>query len=745
MDRDQHNGSLSYGDSPLSGSNGTPANTSSSQQLQNAQARAGGSPTNSPNMDGLADVSMGNDGQNDAQTNLTDEDHVMHGTGDSKPLSNDETNDIRDDGEVVIGDLSPAKADEGAAVNENPAASTAVTGADADKKRAEDQARKYLIEQTYAVIVPSYSTWFDMNKIKDIERKSLPEFFNNRNRSKTPLVYKDYRDFMINTYRLNPTEYLTVTACRRNLAGDVCSIMRVHAFLEQWGLINYQIDPESRPSNIGPPYTGHFRITADTPRGLQPFQSQPSAVTTAGRPHPSTERAVSSTPIKADANLEIRKNIYDSAGNKVGSQTNGDLKEENGERKTYNCFSCGIDCTRVRYHSLRSMRNPKKLTLCPNCYLEGRFPNTMPNSDFLRIENYVRMEDPAYSTVDREAAWTDQETLLLLEGLELHGEDWNAIADHVGTRTREQCVVRFLQLPIEDDYLEEKPDQLGPLQYNRIPFTQTDNPVMSVVAFLASIVNPKVAAAAAKSSIEEMTKNLSLQVSNGKERKSSSSENDEKSGGTPTSPAAGENVSADSSNSEVKAEGATDPLNAMDVDAPDAATSSATGSTSAKRSAPGPTDDRLSVVSRAASIALGASASRAAALASHEERETARLVNSLINCNLRKLELKLTQFNELEQVLQAERREIEKARQQLFLERLAMKTQCEQVQDQLKRALAVGGQEGYQLAMAAGQMGGQGQKLTFDRPLAPGSNGIPQMGVRPPSLENPSTYVPFEA
>lgn len=46
---------------------------------------------------------------------------------------------------------------------------------------------------------------------------------------------------MIDTYRLNPTEYMTSTAARRNLAGDVCSIMRVHAFLEQWGLINYQV------------------------------------------------------------------------------------------------------------------------------------------------------------------------------------------------------------------------------------------------------------------------------------------------------------------------------------------------------------------------------------------------------------------------------------------------------------------------------------------------------------------------
>jgi len=108
------------------------------------------------------------------------------------------------------------------------------------KSQVETSARSHLIEQTHAIILPSYSAWFDMHQVHNLERKALPEFFNSRNRSKTPAVYKDYRDFMINTYRLNPQEYLTVTACRRNLAGDVCAIMRVHAFLEQWGLINYQ-------------------------------------------------------------------------------------------------------------------------------------------------------------------------------------------------------------------------------------------------------------------------------------------------------------------------------------------------------------------------------------------------------------------------------------------------------------------------------------------------------------------------
>jgi SWI/SNF related-matrix-associated actin-dependent regulator of chromatin subfamily C len=109
------------------------------------------------------------------------------------------------------------------------------------KADLQSAARAHFVTQTYATIIPSYATWFDMRYIDYRERKALPEFFNNRNRSKTPAVYRDYRDFMINTYRLNPSEYLTVTACRRNLAGDVCAIMRVHAFLEQWGLINYQV------------------------------------------------------------------------------------------------------------------------------------------------------------------------------------------------------------------------------------------------------------------------------------------------------------------------------------------------------------------------------------------------------------------------------------------------------------------------------------------------------------------------
>lgn len=253
------------------------------------------------------------------------------------------------------------------------------------------------------------------------------------------------------------------------------------------------------------------------------------------------------------------------------------------------------------------MKN-KQYDLCANCFLENRFPSTSQTSDF------VKFEDTGYLSTDRDREWTDQETLLLLEAMELYDDDWNAIADHVGSRTREQCVLKFLQLPIEDPYLEAKQEELGPLQYNHIPLSQADNPVMSVVAFLASIVDPKVAAAAAQSALPEMTNAIRKQL--------------EKSTGEETK----ENVATTEGES---------------------------------------IDEQEGTVKKAASIALGVAAARAHLLATDEEREMSRLVNSLVNMQSRKLELKLAKFTELEQVLEAEKREVEQARQQLYIERLA--------------------------------------------------------------------------
>ncbi|KAL2788369.1 hypothetical protein BJX66DRAFT_308956 [Aspergillus keveii] len=551
------------------------------------------------------------------------------------------------------------------------------------KSSLEASARSHLVSQTHAIILPSYSTWFDMHTIHPIEKKALAEFFNGRNRSKTPAVYKDYRDFMINTYRLNPIEYLTVTACRRNLAGDVCAIMRVHSFLEQWGLINYQVDPQTRPSNIGPPFTGHFRVVADTPRGLQPFQPGPNHFVKPGKPLPATDRAASATPAtKADLNLEIRRNVYDDKGKEVTPAVEDKEKQANGEsaangtadsskaletasqepRKKFQCFTCGIDCTRLRFHYAKSTpatgsaTGPdSKYDLCPNCFLQGRMPSSHNASDF------VKLEDTSYSRApDRDAPWSDSELVLLLEGLENFDENWEQIANHVGTRSREECVMKFLQLEIEDQYLEDGPEvRAGP---GRDPISHVENPVLSVVAFLAQMAEPSVAAAAAGRSVDEIRKELKKQLEKG--------------------------PSADKQDKGKEKEGAAvKSEDSMDVDTARAEPSEVVEA--------GSTDKQPKA--SLATVALGAAAARAGALASHEEREMTRLVSAAVNVTLQKFEIKLQQFNEMEEIIEAERRELELARQQLFLDRLAFKKRVKEVQDTLQ-SVSLGGANGNNIA-----------------------------------------------
>ncbi|WBW73755.1 SWI/SNF and RSC complex subunit Ssr2 [Schizosaccharomyces osmophilus] len=323
----------------------------------------------------------------------------------------------------------------------------------------------FIVEQMHPIIVPSYAGWFDMSKIHDIERKSNPEFFNGKSPLKSPSVYKEYRDFMINTYRLEPTEYLTVTACRRNLVGDVCAIIRVHAFLEQWGLINYQVDPETRPPFRLPPVSGHVQAINNTPILTQEILSQHAPI-----------KNENETPTPKFLKVEERE--YDPKEEKLKVKDDTPEKDPPSSLLPHKtCYSCGVDCSQAWYHNLKN----KEYTICPHCYHQGRFASSYTSSDFLFMEGVTFAHD-------RDAPWTEQETLLLLEGIEEYDDDWNQISLHVGTRTKEQCLVHFLQLPIEDPYKKVQQDDYGPFQQGFLPFRETENPVLSTLTFLASII-----------------------------------------------------------------------------------------------------------------------------------------------------------------------------------------------------------------------------------------------------------------
>lgn len=509
-------------------------------------------------------------------------------------------------------------------------------------------------DQTHHIIVPSYAAWFDYNAIHAIEKRGLPEFFNGKNKSKTPEIYLAYRNFMIDTYRLNPTEYLTSTACRRNLAGDVCAVMRVHAFLEQWGLVNYQVDADARPTPMGPPPTSHFHVLADTPAGLQsinpPKVNQPSAA----------------------------KQLMDF------DKKTTDKKPE---------FTIGTE------FGLKLDQYSKKT---------GALKNK--------------------SAASQAREWTEQEILLLLEALEMYKDDWNKVCEHVGTRTQDECILQFLRLPIEDPYLEDPEvgngptaSALGPLAYQPIPFSKSGNPIMSTVAFLASVVDPRIAASAAKAAMDEFCRIkdevpaalLDSHIKNVADHAASNEGKVDptaglaKSGIAGTEPEGDEKKEAEAEaekkeeaakkEAEKKEEEKKEEKEAEKKEEPMEVDKAEEQKLEEKKEGTeeeekkddkeakedkkdeNPEEKKLDAererlrkdasVQQAASAALGSAAVKAKHLAAVEERKIKSLVALLVETQMKKLEIKLRHFEELETIMDRERESLELQRQQLLQER----------------------------------------------------------------------------
>ncbi|XP_059727783.1 SWI/SNF complex subunit SMARCC2 isoform X1 [Haemorhous mexicanus] len=607
------------------------------------------------------------------------------------------------------------------------------TGSKGEQAKNPDLHEDNVTEQTHHIIIPSYAAWFDYNSVHAIERRALPEFFNGKNKSKTPEIYLAYRNFMIDTYRLNPQEYLTSTACRRNLAGDVCAIMRVHAFLEQWGLINYQVDAESRPTPMGPPPTSHFHVLADTPSGLVPLQPK--------------------TP--------------------QGRQSDGDAKTGRKSKEMEELVSETVKGK----PELPSSASQQMLNF-PDKGKEK--PADMQNFG-LRTDMYTKKNVPSKSKAAASATreWTEQETLLLLEALEMYKDDWNKVSEHVGSRTQDECILHFLRLPIEDPYLEDSEASLGPLAYQPIPFSQSGNPVMSTVAFLASVVDPRVASAAAKSALEEFSKmkeevptalveahvrkveeaakvtgkadpafglessgiagtasdeperieesgaeEARAEAQPAEEKKEAKEPRDgtaeeeakEKPGETPKKEEEkGKEVEGEKEPDKGDGDSPGEPEKDKEVkEGPDEAPKEPS-EPEAERKAKVERDIGEGNLSTAAAAALAAAAVKAKHLAAVEERKIKSLVALLVETQMKKLEIKLRHFEELETIMDREREALEYQRQQLLADRQAFHM------EQLKYAEMRARQQHFQHL--------QQQQQQQQPPLPPGAQPLPAAGA----------------
>ena len=112
------------------------------------------------------------------------------------------------------------------------------------------------------VFVPTSTAWFDAETVHQIERESLPEFFESGDQ-RGEIEYKQLRNAIMSFFFENPAAHLPVTSCLTRLGHDSGTVIRVHSFLEQWALINFPFDASGHNMTDATPLNHTFNFGRD--------------------------------------------------------------------------------------------------------------------------------------------------------------------------------------------------------------------------------------------------------------------------------------------------------------------------------------------------------------------------------------------------------------------------------------------------------------------------------------------------
>lgn len=497
------------------------------------------------------------------------------------------------------------------------------------------------------LVVPMHADWFTPNSVNRLERQVVPHFFAGKSSEHTPDKYMDCRNSIVAKYMENPEKRLLVTDCQGLVPGvDLHDLNRIVRFLDHWGIINYSAPAPNREPRLGAPYlkedsTGDLHIHSAALKSIYSlihFDKPKSRI----RPEDLSFSLVSSIDDISDLDDRIRERLSE-----------------------YHCNYCSRPLPRAHFQSQKEA----DVMLCVDCFHEGRYIVGHSSIDFIRANS-----SKDFCDFDGDS-WTDQETLLLLEALEIYNDNWNDIAEHVGTKSKAQCILHFISLPMEDGILENieipstsvasdapsKEDHRRTLSSSngdsarqcpqdldsesRLPFGNCGNPVMALVSFVSSTLGPRVASACAHASLAALSKE--------------------------EQPVEG-SVCGDRTNTGSWLSRDGDPQGlAANLNHPKESTV-AHGSSSENHAQSAPLSSET--VKNAAKLGLAAAAMKAKQFADHEEREIQRMTASIINHQLRKLETKLKQFAEVETLLMKECEQVEKVRQRLAAERARIKS-----------------------------------------------------------------------
>ncbi|XP_061953940.1 SWI/SNF complex subunit SWI3A [Populus nigra] len=527
--------------------------------------------------------------------------------------------------------------------------------------------------------IPSYSSWFSWHDIHETERVALREFFDGSSITRTPKIYKEYRDFIINKYREDPSRRLTFTEIRKSLVGDVSLLNKVFLFLNNWGLINFSCE-KNEEIGLG---SGNVdvRVEDGAPNGVRivemPDKLKPISVGSVQSSAEGSGGGGSGSGLK----LPPLASYSDVFGELVG------------KKKEVVCGNCGGSCDSGQYEYSKG-----DYLICQKCFNDGTYGENKSKEDF-------KLKDSAENNGSNAAVWTEEETLRLLESVSRHGNDWDLVAQNVKTKTKLDCISKLIELPFGDLILsstygkgnssgqigstnnskqvpaapsehqddtkhedqlheqmnanEEKGDVMddGPLLKRRRITSVSDagGSLMKQVALISTMVGPDITAAAAEAAVAALCDETACP------REIFDGEEDFPSNG----------FSSPSFHSKSKR---VDEVDASEVK--QTPTQSGTEEASAWQN-----DIPLSLRLRAAvATTLGAAAAHAKLLADHEDREVENLMATIVETQLKKLHHKIKHFDDLELIMEKEYAEVDELTESVTEERI----------DVLRRAIRAG-------------------------------------------------------
>ena len=78
--------------------------------------------------------------------------------------------------------------------------------------------------------------------------------------------------------------------------------------------------------------------------------------------------------------------------------------------------------------------------ICEKCFKNGNYGQNKSIDDF-------KLNESIQDGGKNGAVWTEAETLLLLESVLKHGDDWELVTQNVPTKTKLDCIAKLIELP----------------------------------------------------------------------------------------------------------------------------------------------------------------------------------------------------------------------------------------------------------------------------------------------------------